>query len=84
MADPEKEKLLNQIVDFRVFMAETLEWRKEQCKKLDKLIQYNEKIWDKFDRLPCRERAWMPINIYALWTVVGTIGIAVFLEWIKK
>jgi hypothetical protein len=80
----EQDRMVEQIVDFRCFIAGTLEWRKEQGDKMTRLIEDVEKLSVKFEKLPCRERAWIPMNIYALWGVVGTIGLAVFIEWIKN
>ena len=83
MADTEKEKLIEQITDFRVFMAETVIYRKDQSSRMDRMVAKIDKIFDRLENLPCKERAWIPVNIYALWGFIGAIILAVVNTWIK-
>jgi hypothetical protein len=72
------------LIDFQIFMAETVVYRKEQKERMDRLSVKIDKVFDKLDLLPCKERSYMPTQINAIWGFIGAIIIAIIVQWIRK
>lgn len=83
------DKEQNQIneLDFRVFMAETVLYRKEQGHKLEEIRSDLRDIAEKLNLLPCRERSkyydWYSSQIKVLWVFVSGIVMAIIATWFK-
>ena len=75
--DREKEKMVNQIIDFRCFMAETLEWRKDQRKYTEEIIKDIKDIRNFLSKLPCdSRRGWydsMGKQVSFMWLVLAML-----------
>jgi hypothetical protein len=84
MADSDKEKLIGQITDFRVFMAETVIYRKDQSSRMDRMAAKMDKIFERLEGLPCKERAYIPIHVNAIWGFIGAIVLILISGYIKK
>ena len=63
------------LVEERNFTA--ISWRDQVCKKFDK-------IFDWLEKLPCKERKSLSIQVKALWGFIGAIVIAVVVDYIKR
>lgn len=71
-------------ISFRVFMAETVVYRKEQKDRMDRIVVKMDRIFNKLESLPCRERAYLPDQVKAIWVFIGGIILAIIAEWVKK
>jgi len=81
--DEEIQKMIDQIIDFRCFIAGTIEYRKEQTRHLDELSKDVKEIRTKFDNLPCKERSYIPDQVRAIWAFIGVIIITIIVEWLR-
>ena len=85
-ADDIQIKVLEERVN--LWMESTTEYRKSLCQKQDFIIQQQGEIISRLDRLPCDARKpmwqWTERNIYALWSAVALIFVAIMVEWIKR
>ena len=72
MTDEEQREM-----DFRVFMAETVIYRKEQAARMDRMSQKIDNIFDKLDSLPCKERSaiysTLSGQLRAIWIFVSAL-----------
>jgi hypothetical protein len=84
MEHKEQDQVNERELDFRVFMAETVVYRKEQKERMDRMSVKVDRIFDKLDELPCRERAYLSDQVRAIWVFIGAIVLAVIGAWIKK
>ena len=68
-------------VDFRIFMAETVIYRKEQASKMEWLGNKIDKMLDKFELLPCKERGGWYISMGRqmgfMWLVLSIILVVI-------
>jgi hypothetical protein len=76
-----KMSIVEYIAGLKEWQKTTVEYRKQSCEKLDK-------IFERLDTLPCKERAgWyqsLSRQVSLLWVFISGIIIAVILEWIRK
>jgi t-SNARE complex subunit (syntaxin) len=78
--DEDKEKMINQITDFRIFMSETVIYRTESVKRMDDLIKEVHTMGEKIQNLPCKERAYIPLQLKAIWCFIGGIVLVIIKE----
>lgn len=81
----DREKIRD--VNFKVFMAETVIYRKEQGNRLDRLSSKIDMMLEKMSMLPCRERTalWssMANQMKFLWGIVVLIIAAIVKKFIE-
>ena len=80
----DQEKMVEQIIDFRVFMQETIIYRTEQDRRMKELIFDVKDIVKRLQNLPCKERAYIPEQLRAVWAFIGAISLALIIQWIKR
>ena len=77
-----------EVVAFKIFMAETVVYRKEQTRRMDELIADVKVIIEKLYKLPCPERAAayrsISFQLTTLWVFVCGLVMAVISDWTRK
>jgi hypothetical protein len=70
------------------FVEGTITWRKEYKDNQKEIINTQNIIISRLDRLPCEARKpmWDMVirNIYALWGFIGLIIGCIVMEWIRR
>ena len=73
----------DEIMNFKVFMAETVVYRKEQASRMDRMSDKIDKIFNTLSDLPCKERAYIPAQITAIWGFIGAIIILIINAYVR-